>query len=55
MNKNMKKKWVTEKILQMIKERRTLKNNRDKYKDSQKCIKREICKRIVNKKSICRN
>jgi len=33
MNKNMKNKWMTEKILKMMEERRTLKNGPDKYKD----------------------
>jgi len=43
-NKNMKKKWMTEKILQMMEVRRIVKNDPDKYKESQKCIKREIRK-----------
>jgi len=44
MYKNRKKKWMTEKILLIMEERRTLKNDPDKYKDGQKCIKREIRK-----------
>jgi hypothetical protein len=40
----IKKKWMTEKILQMMEVRRILKNDPEKYKESQKCLKREIRK-----------
>lgn len=34
----MKNKWTTEKILQIVREKRTVKNDPDKYKDIQKCV-----------------
>lgn len=42
MNKSMKNKWMTEKILQMMEEKRIVKNDPDKYKDRQTIIKREL-------------